>query len=72
MVGKGLLKFNEFNPSIIFEGMKSIKAIRKKSKKLNLNTPIVDFAHQALNNKGNIKVDINKLLKKIKNDLNYN
>ena len=70
MVGKGLLKLNEFNPSIIFEGMKSVKAIRKKSNQLGLDTPIVNFAHAALNKKGNIKVDINKLLEKIKKNLN--
>lgn len=70
MVGKGLLKLNEFNPSIIFEGMKSVKAIRKKSNQLGLDTPIVNFAHAALNKKGNIKVDIHKLLEKIKINLN--
>ncbi len=70
MVGKGLLELKEFNPSIIFEGMKSVKAIRKKSNQLGLDTPIVNFAHAALNKKGNIKVDIHKLLEKIKKNLN--
>jgi glycerol-3-phosphate dehydrogenase (NAD(P)+) len=70
MVGKGLLKMNEFKPSIIFEGMKSVKAIKKKSKQLGLNTPIVDFAHAALNKNENAKVSINKLLKDIRKDLN--
>ena len=70
MVGKGLLELKEFNPSIIFEGMKSVKAIRKKSNQLGLDTPIVNFAHAALNKKGNIKMDIHKLLEKIKINLN--
>jgi len=70
MVGKGLLKLNEFNPSIIFEGIKSVKAIKKKSKQLGLKTPIVDFAHEALNSKKNVKVSINELLKEIRKDLN--
>jgi len=70
MVGKGLLKFNEYNPSIIFEGMKSVKAIKKKSKQLGLNTPIVNFVHAALNKNKNVKGSTDKLLKEIRKDLN--
>lgn len=69
MVGKGLLRMNEFNPSIIFEGIKSVKAIRKKSKDLNLNIPIINFVFQALNQKTNIKISIEMLLKDIKSNL---
>lgn len=63
MVGKGLLKLNEFNPSIIFEGMKSVKAVRSLSKKFGIKTPIVDFTFKALNNKVNVTFEIDNLLK---------
>lgn len=65
MVGKGMLKLNEFNPSIVYEGMKSVRAIKKMSKRLGLNIPIVDFAHDSLNSKKNVKIEIASLLTKL-------
>jgi glycerol-3-phosphate dehydrogenase len=70
MVGKGLLNLNDFNPSIIFEGMKSVKALKKHSNKVGIDTPILNFTHQALNSKKNVKVSINDLLMKIRKELN--
>ena len=66
MVGKGMLNISEFNPSIIFEGLKSIKAIKEKSNNSKLNVPIVKFVYDSLNKSGNIKFNLNKLLSEIK------
>lgn len=70
MVGKEFLKINEFNPSIIYEGMKSVKALEDKSKELDLNTPIISFVNRALNDSRNIKLQLHHLLSEIQSDRN--
>jgi len=65
MVGKGMLNLNEFNPSIIFEGLKSINAIEKKCENINLKAPIVRFVKESLNDIDGVKLRLNKLLKDI-------
>ena len=62
MVGKGMLNLNEFNPSVIFEGLKSIKAIGEKSDNSKLEVPIVKFVNNALNEPDNIKYSLNELI----------
>jgi len=69
MVGKGMLNLTEFNPSIIFEGLKSIKAIKEKSDNSKLNVPIVEFVYESLNETENIKFKLNKLLTDLKNTI---
>ncbi|MGI9533954.1 MAG: NAD(P)H-dependent glycerol-3-phosphate dehydrogenase, partial [Thermodesulfobacteriota bacterium] len=63
MVGKGMLNLSEFNPSIIFEGLKSIKAIEEKSNKKKLNVPIIKFVNRSLNDVDNVKYMLNNLIK---------
>lgn len=67
MVGKEFLKLNEFNPSIIFEGLKSVKALQDKGEQLGVNTPIIRFVNRALNNSSNINLQINDLLNELRN-----
>ena len=66
MVGKGMLNINEFNPSVIFEGLKSIKAIKEKSDNIKINVPIVEFVNKALNEPDNIKFSMNELINNMK------
>lgn len=62
MVGKGMLNLNEFNPSIIFEGLKSINAIEKKCENKNIKVPIVSFVKESLDDIEGVKLKLNKLL----------
>ena len=64
MVGKGMLNLAEFNPSIIYEGLKSVKAIKQKCSNDALNAPIVDFVSNLLNNPENVKLKLTELIKK--------
>jgi len=63
MIGKGMLNLNEFNPSIIFEGLKSINAIQKKCENKNIKVPIVRFVKESLDDIEGVKLNLSKLLK---------
>ncbi len=62
MVGKGMLNLNEFNPSIIFEGLKSVNAIEEMCDKKGLAVPIVKFVKESLNDRDSVKLRLNELL----------
>ena len=67
MVGKGMLNLNEFNPSIIFEGLKSVKALEMKTRESGIKAPIVNFVHEMLSDVEGVRNKLNNLLKELQN-----
>ena len=56
MVGKEMLNINEFNPSIIYEGIKSANAINNKCKLEKISSLIINFVSHSLDKNRNVSI----------------
>jgi len=66
MIGKNFLKSARVNSGIVFEGLKAIRCLRDLSHRYHLESPIIEFVNQVLEDNSRVISLLDGLLKKIR------